>query len=146
MRCQAKKGATKLKSLTKSVRSTFAPQHSAAQFSLLVVGVPRDVRSAFFGLYVNAVKAVLGTMMEAERTALCEPKDVRNSTHAVYRSGYTRSQVTLGDRQIAMARPCARYLGADKASLPSYECARASDSLDVATMALIAAGVSCRRY
>lgn len=135
-----------MKSLTKSVRSTLALQQSAVQFSLPVAGVLRDVRSAFFGLCINAGKAVLGAMMEAERTALCGPKGVPDPTRAAYRGGRTRSRVTLGGRQIAVSRPRARYLGVGEASLPSYEWAQARDPLDAATMASIAAGVSCRRY
>ena len=68
-----------MKSLTKSIRSKPVSHDVQAQFSLPVANVLRDVRSAFFGLCINASKAVLGAMMEAERTALCGPKGVPNA-------------------------------------------------------------------
>jgi transposase-like protein len=135
-----------MKSLTKSVRSKFAVQETAVQFSLPVAGVLRDVRSAFFGLCIDAGKAVLGAMMESERAALCGPKGVPDPARTATRGGHTRSRVTLGGRQIGLARPRARILQTGEASLATYEWARSRDPLDAATMASIAAGVSCRRY
>lgn len=65
-----------MKSLTKSIRAKFAAADAHVQLSLPVAGVLRDVKSAFFGLCINAGKAVLAAMMEAERSALCGPKGV----------------------------------------------------------------------
>lgn len=66
-----------MKSLTKSIRSTLVAHDIHAHFSLPVAtNVPRNVRSAFLGLCISAGKAVLGAMMEAERTAVCGPKGV----------------------------------------------------------------------
>lgn len=135
-----------MKSLTKSVRSKLAVQERVVQFSLPVAGVLRDVRSAFFGLCIDAGKAVLGAMMESERAALCGPKGVPDPARTASRGGHTRSRVTLGGWQIGLARPRARILETGEASLPTYEWARGRDPLDAATMASIAAGVSCRRY
>jgi putative transposase len=59
-----------MKSLTKSIPTKLATADGHVQLSLPVVGVLRDVRSAFLGLCINAGKAVLAAMMEAERTAL----------------------------------------------------------------------------
>ena len=55
-----------MKSLTKSICSKLVSQDVHAQFSLPVGNVLRDVRSAFFGLCINAGKAVLRAMMETE--------------------------------------------------------------------------------
>jgi len=61
-----------MKSLTKSIR---IPQCSFAEAVPVAVpplaAVLSDVKSAFFGLCVNAGKQVLGAMMEADRVALC---------------------------------------------------------------------------
>ncbi len=74
---KAKKGATKVKSLTKSKKQKlFAARDAQVEIALPVAGVLNDVRSAFFGLCVNAGKAVLTAMMEEERGALCGPKGV----------------------------------------------------------------------
>lgn len=136
-----------MKSLTKSIRTKFAAQDVHVQLSLPVAGVLRDVRSAFFGLCVNAGKAVLGAMMEAERTALCGAKGVPDPGRTAYRGGHTRSSVVLGGRRIGIRRPRARALqAAQELSLPTFEWATQCDPINAATLGAIAAGVSTRRY
>lgn len=135
-----------MKSLTNSSRSKLAAQDSHVQFSLPVAGVLRDVRSAFFGLCINAGKAVLGAMMETERTALCGPKGVPDTQRRAYRGGNTRSWITLGGRRIALKRPRARALETGELSLPTFTWAADADPLNAATMAAITASVSTRRY
>ena len=135
-----------MKSLTKSKLPKLALQRASAQISLPVAGVLQDVQSAFVGLCISAGKAVLGAMMESERSALCGPKGVPDAQRSAYRGGHTQSWVTLGGRQITVARPRARNLEAGEASLASYAWARHRDPLDAATLASIAAGVSCRGY
>jgi putative transposase len=143
---KAKKGATEMKSLTKSKLPKLGLEGAYAQISLPLAGVLQDVQSAFVGLCINAGKAVLGAMMESERSALCGPKGVPDAQRSAYRNGHTRSWVTLGGRQITVGRPRARNVEAGEASLATYAWARERDPLDAATMASIAAGVSCRRY
>jgi len=135
-----------MKSLTKSIRSKLVSQAVHAQVSLPVGNVLRDVRSAFFGLCINAGKAVLGAMMEAERTALCGPTGVPAVERTAYRGGHTRSSVVLGGRRIAIARPRARAIEAGELALPSFTWASHADPLNAATMAAVAARVSTRRY
>jgi transposase-like protein len=108
--------------------------------------VLRDVRSAFLGLCVNAGKAVLAAMMEAERTALCGPKGIPDATRTAYRGGHTHTSVVLGGRRIALTRPRARSVDAAELSLPTFQWATQCDPLNAATLSAIAAGVSTRRY
>ena len=135
-----------MKSLTKSIRAKFAVADAQVQLSLPVAGVLRDVKSAFFGLCINAGKAVLAAMMEDERTALCGPKGVPDPGRRAYRGGHTKTSVVLGGRRIAITRPRARALQAQKLSLPTFEWAGQTDPLNAATLSAIAAGVSTRRY
>ena len=135
-----------MKSLTKSIRKKFAAEDAHGQLSLPVAGVLRDVQSAFYGLCVNAGKAVLGAMMEAERTALCGPKGVPDSRRTAYRGGHTHTSVVLGGRRIAIRRPRAHALQAQELPLPTFQWASQCDPLNAATLAAIAAGVSTRRY
>jgi putative transposase len=135
-----------VKSLTKSIGSKLVSPDVHAHFSLPVAHVLRDVRSAFFGLCINAGQMVLGAMMEAERTALCGPKGVPSAQRTAYRGGHTRSWVVLGGRRIAIARPRARATQAGELALPSFAWAAHEDALNVATMAAMAARVSTRRY
>jgi len=135
-----------MKSLTKSIRSERMSRDANVALSLPVGNILRDVRSAFFGLCINAGKAVLGAMMEAERTALCGPKGVPDTQRAAYRGGHTRSWVTLGGRRIAIARPRARAVQAGELALPTFTWAAQDDPLNAATLAAMAARVSTRRY
>ncbi len=135
-----------MKSLTKSIRSKLVAHDSHVQLSLPVAGVLRDVRSAFFGLCIQAGKAVLAAMMESERTALCGVKGVPHAERSAYRGGHSRSWITLGGRRIAFKRPRARALEAGELSLPTFAWAAQVDPLNAATMSAIAAGVSTRRY
>jgi len=136
-----------VKSLTKSKKQELAAVRDAqVELALPVAGVLNDVRSAFFGLCVNAGKAVLTAMMEQERAAVCGAKGVPNPMRSAYRGGHTRSQVTLAGQRIAIARPRARHIQTGEVSLPSFQWATHRDPLDAATIAAIAAGVSMRRY
>lgn len=135
-----------MKSRTKPMGRVQTVDDVQVRVSLPVAGVLRDVRSAFFGLCVEAGKAVLGAMMEAERTALCGPKGCPDAARTAYRGGHSRSQVVLGGRRIAIARPRARAVGAGELGLPTFAWAAQADPLDRATIAAIAAGVSTRRY
>jgi putative transposase len=136
-----------VKSLTKSKKQELAAVRDAqVELALPVAGVLNDVRSAFFGLCVNAGKAVLTAMMEQERAAVCGAKGVPNPMRSAYRGGHTRSQVTLAGQRIAIARPRARHIQTGEISLPSFQWATHRDPLDTATIAAIAAGVSTRRY
>lgn len=135
-----------MKSLTKSIRAKFAAEEVQVQLSLPVAGVLRDVRSAFYGLCIDAGKAVLAAMMESERTALCGPKGVPDPGRTAHRGGHTRTSVVLGGRRIDIRRPRARAVEAQELSLPTFEWASKADPLNAATLAAIAAGVSTRRY
>jgi transposase-like protein len=143
---KAKKGATEMKSRTKSIGPACLAEDVRVQLSLPVAGVLQDVQSAFFGLCIDAGKAVLGAMMEAERTALCGPKGCPDASRSAYRGGHARSQVVLGGRRIGIARPRARAVAAGELSLPTFAWAAHADPLNRATIAAIAAGVSTRRY
>src|SRR5260370_31589841 len=98
---QTKKGATEMKSLTKSSKSKLVAKDVQVQFSLPVAGLLRDVQSAFFGLCVGAGKSVLSAMMEEDRVALCGPNGLPASARSAYRGGPTLSWVPLVGRRIA---------------------------------------------
>lgn len=116
------------------------------QLTLPVQGVLKDVRSAFYGLCIQAGKEVLAAMMEADRVALCGPKGVPDAHRRAVRGGSTRGAVVLGGQRIGVRRPRARAIDAGELELPTFAWAGAADPLNAATMAAIAAGVSMRRY
>src|SRR3972149_149891 len=125
-----KKREPEKKSLTKSSKLKFVSRDAQVQLSLPVTGVLRDVQSAFFGLCINAGKAVLSAMMETDRAALCGPKGVPDDSRTAYRGGHTRSWVTLGGRKIPVSRPRARALEAAEVSLPTFAWAAHPDPLN----------------
>jgi transposase-like protein len=135
-----------MKSLTKSSKPKLVSKDAQVQLSLPVTGVLRDVQSAFYGLCINAGKAVLSAMMEEDRASLCGPKGVPDVSRTAYRGGHTRSWVTLGGRRIPVSRPRVRALEAAEMSLPTFAWAVHADPLNAATLAAIGAGVSTRRY
>jgi putative transposase len=135
-----------MKSLTKSSKPKLVSKDAQIQLSLPVTGVLRDVQSAFYGLCINAGKAVLSAMMEEDRAALCGPKGIPDVSRTAYRGGHTRSWVTLGGRKIPVSRPRVRALEAAEPPLPTFAWAAHADPLNAATLAAIGAGVSMRRY
>jgi len=134
-------------SLTKSIA---VPQCSFAR--VVPVSVPplaavlADVKSAFFGLCVQAGKEVLAAMMEADRVQQCGPKGRPDTQRQALRGGHTPSWVTLGGRRVKIRRPRARELVGHELSLASFRWAAGADPLNETTLASIAAGVSTRRY
>lgn len=119
---------------------------ASVQISLPMQEVLADVRHAFVGLCIDAGRQVLMSMMETDRVSLCGAKGVPDPHRLAVRGGHTRAQVVLGGQRIGVRRPRARHLLDGELALPSYAWASASDPLDDATLAAIAAGVSTRRY
>src|SRR5437588_6837162 len=130
------------KTLTKSIQ---IPQRSFA--NVIPVTVPPldavlcDVKSAFFGLCVDAGKEVLSAMMEGDRVELCSPKGRPDADRRAVRGGHTQSWLTRGGRRVAMRRPRARSVAGGEHSLPSFGWAEKRDPLNAVTLAAIAAGV-----
>ena len=111
-----------------------------------VQGILQDVKHAFYGLCIQAGRAVLTQMLEADKVALCGVKNVPNPHRRAVRGGSTSSRVVLGGQRIAIKRPRVQSMDAGELELPSFAWAAGADPLNMATMAAIAAGVSTRRY
>ena len=109
-----------------------------------LAAVLSDVKSAFFGLCVQAGKEVLSAMMEGDRVALCGPKGRPDVDQRALRGGHTQSWLTLGGRRVAMRRPRARSVAGEELSLASFDWADKRDPLNEATLAAIAAGCGAR--
>lgn len=110
-----------------------------------VLGVLLDGRQAFHELCVETGCRTLLAMMEADREALCGPKGRHNPERRAHRAGSVPSRVTLGGRQIELARLRAR---GEEGELPlaSFRWAASRDALDAHTLETIAAGASTRQY
>ena len=90
-------------------------------------------------------REVLVAMMEADREGLCGPKGRHQANRRAWRGGSTSSRVTLGGRQVELARLRVRSPQGE-AALASFQWASATDAMDAHTLEAIAAGVSTRRY
>ncbi len=135
-----------MKFRTKKVVPGRGADEIQVQLSVPLYGVLRDVQEAFFGLCVEAGKATLGAMMEADRERLCGAKGRPDSERWAYRGGHAASSVVLGGRRIGVQRPRARQVEGGELVLPTFTWAAGADPLDRATMQAIAAGVTTRRY
>jgi putative transposase len=133
-----------MKSLMKPALRAVVP--AQVQITLPVQGVLQDVKHAFYGLCIQAGRAVLASMLEADRVALCGAKGVPDRSRSAMRGGHTHSRVVLGGQRIAIQRPRVRAVDAGELTLPTFAWAAGADPLDAATLSAIAAGVSTRRY
>ena len=83
--------------------------------------------------------------MEGDREDLCGPKGRHQVERSAWRGESVGCQVTLAGREVALPR--LRVRSADgEVGLPSFQWASASDPLGEQTLAVVAAGVSTRRY
>ena len=112
---------------------------------LPLLGVVLDTREAFHELCIRTGREVLLAMMEADREGLCGPKGRHQANRRAWRGGSTSSRVTLGGRQVELARLRVRSPQGE-AALASFQWASATDAMDAHTLEAIAAGVSTRRY
>ncbi len=135
-----------MKFRTKKAAANDAANEVQVQLSVPLYGVLRDVQEAFFGLCVEAGKATLSAMMEADRERLCGAKGRPDAQRRAYRGGHTASSVVLGGRRIAVQRPRVRGIEDGELALPTFTWAAGADPLNRATMQSIAAGVTTRRY
>jgi len=117
------------------------------EVQLALADIAEVAREGLLALSVSAGLAVLGEMMEAERTALCGPRDVKDPGREFVRGGTTATSVVLGGRKVAVRRPrVAATDGSSEPSLESFEVASSADLLAQVAMERMLAGVSTRKY
>jgi len=98
-------------------------------------------------LSVTAGLAVLGEMMEAERTALCGPVNAKVPGREFVRGGSTATSVVLGGRKVPIRRPrVAATDGSAEPPLETFETASSVDLLAQVAMERMLAGISTRKY
>ena len=117
----------------------------SAQIPMPMLKVLVDTRQMFFDLCVRTGRQTLQALMEADRDAVCGPKGRHDTARVATRGGSTPSWVTLGGRQIPIARLRARCEQGELV-LPTFLWAADRDPLDTHTLEAIAAGVSTRKY
>ncbi len=68
------------------------------EVQLALSDIAEVAREGLLALSVAAGLAVLGEMMEAERTVLCGPRDAKDPRRSYVRGGTTPTSVVLGGR------------------------------------------------
>ena len=98
---------------------------------LVLADIGEVAREGLLALSVTAGLAVLSEMMEAERTALCGRRDVKNPGRDFTRGGTTATPVVLGGRRVPIRRP--RVAAADGSGEPQLESFVVASSQDLLT-------------
>ena len=86
---------------------------------LALADIGEVAREGLLALSVTAGLAVLGEMMEAERTVLCGPRDAKDPARGHTRGGTTATSVVLGGRRVPIRR--LRVAAADGSCEPQLE-------------------------
>jgi hypothetical protein len=106
-----------------------------------------DLREGLLALAVGAGLQVLGSLMEADVSALCGPRGRHDPHRVATRHGTERGSVTLGGRRVPVDRPRVRATdGSGEVAVPTYELLSSTEVLGRMAMERMLAGLSSRRY
>src|SRR3954469_22834416 len=86
-----------------------------------------EVRASFDRFCLAAGIEALGTMMEADVTAACGPRDGRDAARRAHRGGRTRGRIGFHGGKIEVERPRVRGLDGREVAIPSWETAAEED-------------------
>jgi hypothetical protein len=114
---------------------------------LALADIAEVAREGLLALSVATGLAVLGEMMETERTGLCGPIHAKDPDRVATRGGTTETSVVLGGRRVPIRRPRARRSdGSGKVVSETFAVMNGSDLLGAVTMNRMLAGLATRRY
>jgi len=129
--------------MRKTGRSTDKEQTGGRQRYL---PVKEFAREALWDRVMVAGLAFVEEALEAERTALCDPRYAHDAERAAMRAGHVASSLTLGARRAQVARPRARSIDGHELALPSWQTWSSRDPLDGRAVEQMVLGVSSCRY
>ena len=117
------------------------------EVQLALADIASVAREGLLALSVTAGLAVLGEMMEAERTGLCGPRDAKDPGREFGRNGTAPTSVVLGGRKVPIRRPRVHATdGSSEPRLESFTEASSQDLLTQVAMERMLAGISTRKY
>jgi putative transposase len=117
------------------------------QVSVAMGDIADEMREGLLALAVGAGLQVMGSLMEADVTAVCGPRGRHDPERAAVRHGRERGSVTLGGRRVAVERPRMRATdGSGELAVPSYELFSSTEILGRMALERMLAGLSTRRY
>jgi hypothetical protein len=92
------------------------------QVTIAMAEIAEDMREGLLALAVGTGLQVMGTLMDADVTAVCGPRGKHDPDRAAVRHGHERGSVTLGGRRVPVERPRVRAAdGSGELPVPSYE-------------------------
>ena len=118
---------------------------SPAVRSLPLVEFLVDTKAELFELMVRSGLQVLGALLEEDRAALCGPRDAHQPERRASRAGSVPSEVVLGGRKVAIARPRVRAEGRE-VPLPTFQALAQADPLNRRVVEQMLVGVATRQY
>jgi transposase-like protein len=104
-----------------------------------------DTKTELVELMVRSGLRVLDAMLEEDRIALCGPRYAHQATRPAARAGTVPSEVVLGGRKIAVARPRVRAAGRE-VPLPTFQTLAHEDPLNRRVVEQMLVGVATRQY
>lgn len=120
-------------------------QREQASRVIDVEGVRVDARAALMELAVATGLQVLQRMLEEDRAAICGARYQHQPGRVASRAGSTPSEVILGGRKVAVARPRVRAAG-HEVPLPTWRRMTEADPLTSRVRQQVLLGVATRRY
>lgn len=117
------------------------------EVQVALADIAEVAREGLLALSVSTGLAVLGEMMEAERTELCGPIHAKDPARVATRGGTTETSVVLGGRRVPVRRPRARWVdGSGEVESETFAVVNNADLLSQVTMERMLAGLATRRY
>ena len=113
--------------------------------SLPLVELLVDTKTELFELMIRSGLRVLDAMLEEDRTALCGPRYAHQAARTASRAGTVPSEVVLGGRKVAVARPRVRAAGRE-VPLPTFQTLAQEDPLNRRVVEQMLVGVATRQY
>jgi len=104
-----------------------------------------DTKTELLELALRSGLKVFATMLEDDRTAICGPRYAHEPDRPASRAGTTRSEVVMGGRKVAIARPRVRTATGEIA-LPTFGTMTSTDPLDGRVVEQLLVGVATRQY
>jgi putative transposase len=117
------------------------------QVTIAMAEIAEDMREGLLALAVGTGLQVMGTLMDADVTAVCGPRGKHDPDRAAVRHGHERGSVTLGGRRVPVERPRVRAAdGSGELPVPSYELFSSTELLGRMALERMLGGLSSRRY
>jgi putative transposase len=123
-----------------------APREEPTRTIALTLTLPAVLQEALHELVIGCGTLALSAMLEADRTALCGERYVRDGDRTATRAGHASGELAMGGRRVGVVRPRVRGKDGREVPLPTWEHFRDQDPLTSRAVEQMLVGVTTRRY